>query len=157
MCNYDQILKCISLKFSVLLSKMLSRCDTYFICIFEFLDHIKFCKVVLNSVHSTHFNFYLKWKCEKMKMENLYCLRGDELTSLPLTQEVEDLNTVFTACIQWEGNVFTGISLSVHMGGSRYPSPRLLPRSLVPGPFWGVPHSWPGGGSFPSQGYPRTG
>ena len=51
-----------------ILSKMLSRCDTYFICIFEFLDHIKFCKVVLNifkvnmkfSVHSAHFNFYLK-------------------------------------------------------------------------------------------------
>ena len=78
----------------MLLSKKLSRCDTYFICIYEFLDHIKFCKVVLNSVHSTHFNFYLKWKCEKIKMENLYCLRGDELTFLPLTQEVEDLNTV---------------------------------------------------------------
>ena len=58
-----------------ILSKMLSRCDTYFICIFEFLDHIKFCKVVLNifkvkikfSVHSAHFNFYLKWKGEKTK------------------------------------------------------------------------------------------
>ena len=52
------------------LSKMLSRCDTYFICIFELLDHIKFCKVILNifkvnmkfNVHSAHFNFYLKWK-----------------------------------------------------------------------------------------------
>ena len=40
----------------------------YFICILEFLDHIKFYEVVLNvfkvnmehSVHSAHFNFYLK-------------------------------------------------------------------------------------------------
>ena len=55
---------------------MLSRCDTYFICIFEFLDHIKFCKVVLNifkvnmkfSVYSAHFNFLLevkRWKNEE--------------------------------------------------------------------------------------------
>ena len=58
-----------------ILSKMLSRCDIYCICMFEFLDHIKFCKVVLNifkiyvkfSVHSPHFNFYFKWKGEKTK------------------------------------------------------------------------------------------
>ena len=37
-----------------------------------------------------------------------------------------------------EGNIF---SLSVHTRGRGYPSPRFLPRSLVPGPFWGVPQS----------------
>ena len=67
------MIKSISLKFlnccpDFILFKKLSRRDTYFICIFEFLDHIKFCKVVLNifkvnvaySVHSADFNFYLK-------------------------------------------------------------------------------------------------
>ena len=56
------------------LFKKLSRCDTYFICIFEFLDHIKFCKVRLNifkvnmeyNVHSAHFNFYLMEKMKKI-------------------------------------------------------------------------------------------
>ena len=55
----DQIIKGISLKFSV----------QYVIpTLFEFLDHITFCKVVLNvlkvnmeySVYSMHFNFYFK-------------------------------------------------------------------------------------------------
>ena len=81
MCKYDQIMECILLSFhfccpDYILSKKLSRCDTYFICIFEFLDHIDFRKVVLNifkvnmdySVHSAHFNMYfLRENVEKMK------------------------------------------------------------------------------------------
>ena len=72
MCKYDQMMKCISLKFYVPLScffwsQKLSRYDTCFIYMFEFLDHIKFCKVVLDifkvnmeySVHSAHFNFFI--------------------------------------------------------------------------------------------------
>ena len=77
--------------------------------------------------------------------------------------------------VRREGNIFTGSSLSVHMGevpqsqvlsqvsGSRsflwrYLSHRLFPRSLVPGPFWG--------GGYPSPclgdtriglGYPPAG
>ena len=51
-----------------ILSQKLSRYDTYFICKFEILNDIKFCKVVLNifkvnmdyTVNSAHFNFYLK-------------------------------------------------------------------------------------------------
>ena len=59
MCKNDQLVKCIFLHCypDFILSKKLSRCDTYFICVF---DPIKFCKVVLNifklnmeySVHS---------------------------------------------------------------------------------------------------------
>ena len=67
MCKYGQIMNCISFLFlyccpNFILSKKLSRCDTYLIFIFAFLDHIEFCKVVLNiskvsieySVHSAH-------------------------------------------------------------------------------------------------------
>ena len=50
--------------------------------------------------------------------------------------------------VRREGNVFTGVRLSGHMGGGGgYPSPRFFPRSLVPGHFWEgtpVPGSFPG-------------
>ena len=94
MCKNDQIIKCISLKFSLLPSwlyfvQKVIRCEAYFICIFEFLDHIKFCKVELDIfkvhmeciIYYAHFYLYFKWKCEEMKKirqniqidtENLY-------------------------------------------------------------------------------------
>ena len=71
--------------------------------------------------------------------------------------------------VRREGNVFTGISMSVHTGegtpvpdsfsgfwsqilSRRYPSPRFFPRSLVPGHFQGVYQSWPGEYPSPSWG-----
>ena len=41
------------------------------------------------------------------------------------------------------GKVIFSVCLSVHTGGG-YPSPRFFPRSLIPGAFWGVPHTWSG-------------
>ena len=74
MFKYDQIIKCISPKFfctAVLILFCPKSCQdvtpTLFVYL-SFLDHIKFCKVVLNifkvnmenSVHSEYFSFYLK-------------------------------------------------------------------------------------------------
>ena len=55
---------------------------------------------------------------------------------------------MFTVCPPGGGGTpvagsFPGHWSHVLSGG--YPSPRFFPRSLIPGPFFGVPQSWPGG------------
>ena len=63
----------------ILSKKFQDVTPTLFLC-FEFLDHIKFCKVVLNifkgnmeySVHSAHFNFYLKQKKKLIRKTCIY-------------------------------------------------------------------------------------
>ena len=51
--------------------------------------------------------------------------------------------------------VFPGVYLSTP--GVQYPSPRFFPRSLVKGPFQGVPQSWLGDILILARGYPRAG